>query len=125
MSTTHDGAFFQAGSQCVRFADITDGLTDTLLVGEKHIPLDHLGMGWWDCSTYDGGYLPCSTRAAGPSYPLATSPQQTQWLFGSLHQGVCQFAFCDGRVRSLPVTTDPRVLGLLASRCDGQPLPDY
>src|SRR5262249_22226167 len=36
------------------FLSFTDGLSNTLLVGEKHVPLGKEGVGWWDCSLYNG-----------------------------------------------------------------------
>jgi hypothetical protein len=109
----------------VRFEDITDGLSNTLLIGEKHVPIGKWGIGWWDCSTYNGDYYPCSTRSAGPNYPLAQSLNDPGWKFGSYHPGICQFALCDGSVRPIPVTIDLKVLGWLANRSDGQIIPDF
>jgi prepilin-type N-terminal cleavage/methylation domain-containing protein len=42
--------------------------------------------------------------------------------FGSSHPGVCLFVFGDGAVTSLPVTTNPTVLGRLGAVNDGQPV---
>ena len=109
----------------VRFGDIRDGLSNTLLVGEKHVPAASFGVWPWDCSLYDGHNPVCNTRAAGPDYPLATSPYDDGWKFGSYHPGVCQFAFCDGSVRSLVNTINRVTLGLLAQRNDGQVIPEY
>jgi hypothetical protein len=95
------------------------------LVGEKHVPLDKFGVGWWDNSLYNGEYLPSHSRGAGPAYPLAKSMSDPGWLFGSYHPAICQFTFGDGGVRSLSVDIDPNILGLLSCRNDGQPIPDY
>ena len=54
---------FQLGTG-YRFADFTDGLTSTLLVGEKQVAAGRHGVGWSDCSLYDGAFPQCSTRAA-------------------------------------------------------------
>ena len=116
---------FQCGSQGIRFSDITDGLSNTILVGEKHVPIDKFGVGWWDCSTYNGDYYVCSTRSAGPDYPLAKWPSDLNWAFGSYHPTICLFGFGDGHVSSIPNTIDPNILGLLANRSDGQVIPDY
>jgi hypothetical protein len=116
---------FQVESIGIRFQDITDGLSNTLLAGEKHVPKDYFGNGWWDCSTYNGDYVVCSTRAAGPDYPLAQTLTDPEWRFGSYHTGICQFVFADGSVHALPNTIDPYVLGLLAQIADGQVIPDY
>jgi prepilin-type processing-associated H-X9-DG protein len=109
----------------VRFAEITDGLSNTLMVGEKHVPRGLDGMHPWDCGIYDGHNPVCNTRAAGPSFPLARDRDDMGWKFGSHHPGLCQFVFCDGSVRSLFNSIDPVTLGLLAQRNDNQPIPEY
>jgi hypothetical protein len=109
----------------IRFADISDGLSNTLLVGEKNVPPESFGEYAWDCSIYDGHNPPCSTRAAGPGFPLAATRYDTGWKFGSYHPGICQFVLGDGSVRQLPVTINPVTLGLLAHRSDGQVIPDF
>jgi prepilin-type processing-associated H-X9-DG protein len=118
-----DGAF-EIGGEGVRFEEITDGLSNTFLVGEKHVPLNHFGEGWLDSSTYNGDYPQVFCRAAGPNWPLAQTLRELSWSFGSYHPGLVQFAFCDGSVHALPVTTDPKILALLASRNDGQIIPE-
>jgi type II secretory pathway pseudopilin PulG len=109
----------------VRFIEIKDGLSNTLFVGEKHVPAGELRKPAWDCSIYDGFNWYCSARAAGPLYPLARSWNDPGWKFGSGHPQVCQFAFGDGSVQAISNTIDPHVLGLLAQRNDGQPIPEY
>jgi prepilin-type processing-associated H-X9-DG protein len=118
------GGPFQSGTG-FRFADFADGLSNTALVGEKHVRIDALGVGWNDCSTYNGDYYKCSTRSLSAKHPLTTNPRDTGWKFGSLHTGVVQFCFADGRVRTIAVTTDPYTLELLGDRSDGQVIGDY
>jgi hypothetical protein len=120
-----DGAYLQSGGEGIRFAQISDGLSNTLLVGEKHVQLKHFGEGPLDNSAYNGEYFLSHSRPAGPDYPLAQTRNETRPVFGSYHTAVVQFGFCDGSVRGLPRTIDPKVLGLLAVRDDGQPIPDY
>jgi hypothetical protein len=109
------------------FSAITDGLSNTLMVGEKHVPLGQFGRGWSDNSCYNGDYTLSTMRAAGPDFPLAKSPRETPtgWVFGSYHPGICPFVFCDGSVRALRNSIDTGVLGLLACRNDGQSIPTY
>jgi prepilin-type N-terminal cleavage/methylation domain-containing protein/prepilin-type processing-associated H-X9-DG protein len=109
----------------IRFADFSDGLSNTLLVGEKHVPESKHGFGWWDCSTYNGDYHQCSSRAASRHFPLTTNPKDTGWKFGSRHTQVVQFCFADGHVRSLADSIDPYTLELLGMRNDGQVIPDF
>ncbi len=108
-----------------RFADFTDGLTNTLLIGEKQVAKGNHGVGWTDCSTYNGNYARCWSRSASRSNPLTTNPTDTGWKFGSRHSGVVQFCLADGSVRALPETTDPILLERLTTRNDGQVISEY
>ncbi|HVL14275.1 MAG TPA: DUF1559 domain-containing protein [Gemmata sp.] len=108
-----------------RFADFPDGLSNTLLVGEKQVAKGKFGVGWADCSTYNGNFPTCSTRAASRLFALTTNPNDTGWKFGSAHGTVVQFCYADGSVRGLPVTIDSVTLELLGTRNDGQVIPGY
>jgi prepilin-type processing-associated H-X9-DG protein len=126
------------------FASISDGLSNTLLVGEKYIfPTDLPGSGT-DGSVYSSGngqensfrrfvgnnganppvlrYLVTGTADPGRD---ANGSLWADKAFGSWHAGVCQFVFCDGSVKALPVTIDIRTLQLLGVRNDGQVIPNY
>jgi prepilin-type N-terminal cleavage/methylation domain-containing protein len=107
----------------VRFDDITDGLSNTFLAGEKHVPRSQFGVYPWDCSIYDGHNPVCNTRAGGPDFPLASLPTDPGWRFGSYHPGICQFVFADGGVRIIENNINSVTLGLLCQRNDGQAIP--
>ena len=116
-----NGAFqFNIG---IRFADLSDGSSNTILLGEKHVPRGSYGAYPWDCSIYDGHNPTCNVRAGGPDFALAQMPTDPGWKFGSNHPGICQFAFCDGSVQQVVNTINPVVLGLLVQRNDGQVVP--
>lgn len=115
---------FQFGTHR-RIADFTDGVTHTLLIGEKHVPLGKEGVGLWDCAFYNGDYIGCSSRGAGRDALLTTNIRDGGMKFGSRHTGVVQFCFADGRVQGLRDTTDGYILELLSTRNDGQVIPDY
>ncbi len=107
----------------VNLVGITDGTSNTFLIGEKHVPPQFYGVGVGDGSIYNGDHEWNFARIAGPSYPLAQGPTDTnrwQWIFGSNHSGIVQFALCDGSVRGFNVNTDTTTLGRLSSRNDGQ-----
>jgi len=110
----------------IRFAQITDGLSNTLLAGEKHVPVGSFGVVPNDYIIYASKDASTVGRLAGPKYPLAVS--QTEAFndqFGSWHPGLVQFVFCDGHVQGLRTSTPGDVLALLANRADGQVIPPY
>ncbi len=140
-STTANPDVLQAWSSRTNFVSVRDGLSNTLLIGEKHVPPSVLGNDWVpppgyptsnppdnpaDGSIYNGTYPWVISRCAGPLTPLAQTIYDSPLMnFGSAHPGICQFVWVDGSVRPLQVTIDPNTLGLLASRNDGQVIPDY
>jgi prepilin-type N-terminal cleavage/methylation domain-containing protein/prepilin-type processing-associated H-X9-DG protein len=129
----------------INFAAITDGLSNTLLVGEKYIFPDDLEIGrktdWSVYSSSNGeedtfrrfvgnnGARPPIIRYLVPTIqdpgPDANGKVWANKAFGSHHPGVCQFVFCDGSVKALPVTININTLQLLGVRNDGQVIPEY
>lgn len=118
-----------------RFAEITDGLSSTLLVGEKHVVLGQFGQAAiGDNSIYNGDDIRTIVRVAGRQIPgpidrpLAaslTDPFRVEERFGSYHPGVCQFVLCDGSVQVLPISINIDTLTRLAVKNDGLPVGDF
>jgi prepilin-type N-terminal cleavage/methylation domain-containing protein len=118
----------------VSFTTISDGLTNTLLVGEKHVPLKTLtvpqtGNNAPDGSIFNGDLHRTIARVGGPGFPLApdhnwvgANTHHWQRSFGSWHDGFCHFALCDGGVRAIRVSISPDTLRLLIVRDDGEVL---
>jgi prepilin-type N-terminal cleavage/methylation domain-containing protein/prepilin-type processing-associated H-X9-DG protein len=106
---------------------ITDGTSNTFMLGEKHVRVGNLGTdAYGDHCIYNGWNYDSSQREAGPSYPLAPnefdSSGNHQRKFGSWHPGIVNFAFCDAHVASVNVNIDLVNLGRLAVRNDGLPI---
>jgi hypothetical protein len=123
MQLPTDGVF-QLG-RSVRFSAITDGSSNTFLVGEKHVPLNAFGQGWLDSSVYNGEYPVCYLRGGGMGVGIAQFNNEPIWTWGSYHTAVCLFSFCDGSVRSLSKAVPPDTLAALCQINDGMVLPDY
>jgi prepilin-type N-terminal cleavage/methylation domain-containing protein len=118
-----------------RFKDIRDGLSNTFLIGEKHVVPDEFGnLAGGDNSIYNGDDALTFMRFAGRQLPgpidrpLAASPQdmlRRAERFGSNHSGLCQFVLGDGSVRSVSTDLDLDTLTRLAVRDDGLPVGDF
>jgi prepilin-type N-terminal cleavage/methylation domain-containing protein/prepilin-type processing-associated H-X9-DG protein len=104
-----------------RLTDITDGDSSTLMIGEKHVRPGEFGMGNDLCIYTEDPYS--IGRLAGPGFPLALGrgdPTTNAGVFGSWHDGVVDFVFCDGHVAALNTSISTTTLRLLANRSDGQ-----
>jgi prepilin-type processing-associated H-X9-DG protein len=132
-SPREDGVLFLDSR--VRFSDITDGLSNTLMVGERPPSADFV-LGWWyagegqakDGSTdmllgvrerNNGTYGP--TCALGPYHfkPGRESDQCDSFHFWSHHPGGAHFLLADGSVSFFPYSSD-QLLPALATRSGGE-----
>jgi hypothetical protein len=102
----------------VGFEDLERGVSNTLVIGEKHVPsMAHGQAQFGDGSIYDGRFPANTSRVGGPAHPLARSPAEPfQHNFGSSHVGLCQFLAADGSVRPLDNDIAPPLLGRLIVR---------
>jgi prepilin-type N-terminal cleavage/methylation domain-containing protein len=117
-ATSANGPFWYKGMP-LKFSSVTDGLSQTLFVGEKYIPNSRFGDPP-DSSIYNGDHG-SSFKKAGTGAPLGRGIGTTSGAqFGGYHPNVCLFVLGDGSVRALQVSIDVTNLGRLANRKDGQ-----
>lgn len=137
------GTMLEKSVPMIRMATITDGTSNTFLLGEKHVrKLNAQGTGRFifgtadDRSAYSSGNANNYRRFAGlgsdnGAYTVAvfTETSNVQAVdnrkFGSRHPGVCQFVLCDASVRAIRDQMDLNTLGRLAQRDDGESLGDF
>lgn len=109
-------------------ASVTDGTSNTLLVGEKHVRTVGFGtIADGDSSTYNGDNKEPVGRWTGHGSPLVGDPAAGPFptRFGGPHSGVCQFAMADGSARPIRTSVAEDTLARLAARADGQPVPEF
>jgi prepilin-type N-terminal cleavage/methylation domain-containing protein len=118
----------------MQFKHITDGLSNTAFIGEKHVPVP--GTRDWfgqidakDNSIYNPDFWSSVGRKGGKERPLAEPTDGSRGgselsaynkNFGSWHTGMCQFVFGDGSVHALKNEIDEYMLGHICNIADGQ-----
>jgi len=127
--TSCDDTGYRAAQPRSGFHTITDGTSQTLIVGEKHLIPENVNK-CCAAGQVDGSYL-FVTGGAGGSYrewqvvrrvsvPIAQSPRSTAHNdFGSWHPGICQFLRADGSVTAISNNISVTLLFNLGHASDG------
>lgn len=122
----------------LRIADVTDGTSNTLMVGETLASCswnpshaNHHRRGWWHGNS--NGSAQASTvvpinefttcdNSNRISFPACTDPHNfnLSWGFKSKHSGGAQFTLVDGSVRFISENIDHMTYQALGGRADGQ-----
>jgi len=140
--TTQEPAIASSFSPRMRITDITDGTTNTFLVGELAGRPDvynaarqviaqgvNPGAGWGD--PFNGEHWPNGTsqdgNLVGSSVPVGTclincSNLQSRGMY-SFHTGGANFLMTDGSVRFVSQNTSPRVLVFMMTSQRGETVP--
>jgi prepilin-type N-terminal cleavage/methylation domain-containing protein len=117
----------------IKMCDITDGASNTYLVGEKCVNPDCYsdGLDWGDDQSLYTGDDDDANRWSGwdsgaTAVPLPPEPDTPgadyNSVFGSAHPNGFGMALCDGSVKMISYTIDPMTHNYLGNRHDDQPI---
>lgn len=124
----------------IRYSDIYDGSTHTILVGEMRLDDQEELLGWVSGTRATLRNTDTFRRNVFPNRAVRqmeedvdedvppTDPESRLFVggFGSYHAGdVVNFAFADGSVRSISSSIDGQVFRWLGNRADGEILPRF
>jgi prepilin-type N-terminal cleavage/methylation domain-containing protein/prepilin-type processing-associated H-X9-DG protein len=120
------------GNYGTKFLDISDGLSNTLMVGERP-PSPDLFWGWWAYSDFDSllatpnrapvpgvDHPECNVRLPGFFSPGDVNDTCASVHYWSFHTGGGNWLLGDGSVRFLPYAVGTTVVPLMASRNGGE-----
>jgi prepilin-type N-terminal cleavage/methylation domain-containing protein/prepilin-type processing-associated H-X9-DG protein len=131
-----------------RFGDITDGTSNTLMMGERP-PSADMNFGWGFAGYGNTGNGECDvmlgvleTNDSGSSYPAQPNGQPCpvgpysfgpgtlqnqcdQFHYWSLHSGGANFLMGDGSVRFMTYTVGDPVMSALATKAGGEVVPNF
>jgi prepilin-type processing-associated H-X9-DG protein len=125
----------------VKLTDVTDGTSNTVMVGERP-PSDDLYWGWWlagsgDWPIFSAGDCLLGVSETDPNNQPEYVPefyrpgevndpdQRHRWHFWSLHSGGANWLLADGSVRFISYAAGKNILPAMATRAGGEVVPDY
>ena len=136
-NTTPAGTRITSWKSQTTFASITNGTSNTVMVGEKFITKASLNGQDEDRSIFNSQFSGPYRRLLGVkgayTFTLVSDANSTEeslpgckWSFGGPHPGTCNFVWADGSVRSLSVSMNAEELQKVGQRSDGPapPSPD-
>ncbi len=108
----------------VTMANISDGASNTYLIGEKYLNPDtyYTGTDNADNEASTNGFDNDNGRCGFPNgAPMQDRPSYSDmYRWGSAHSTGARMVFCDGSVHVINYSIDPTLHSRLANRCDGQ-----
>jgi prepilin-type N-terminal cleavage/methylation domain-containing protein/prepilin-type processing-associated H-X9-DG protein len=144
----HDGAIGNSREGNVRWTDVKDGTSNTLLAGETAWVLENWtakGVTQWGAAHFPRSHVNTQVRlnlktspsgcnpniGSGPMRTVVSLTDPTNWLnngcfgFRSPHVGVVNFVFCDGSVRVINENIFHPVLMALGSRAKADAVGEF
>jgi prepilin-type N-terminal cleavage/methylation domain-containing protein len=100
--------------------DVTDGLSNTYLFGEKYVNPDHYTTAQ-DLGDNENAYIGSDRDTIRHHNPPTRDRRgyDNSYAFGSAHPSGFSMVYCDGSVRHMPFNVDPNVHTQILLRNDG------
>jgi len=136
-----NGLLVRKGMSPVSVALVTDGVSNTVMLGEKRLKLDRLGTSYddnepavapgWDTDVYRRAVAdddqPATDRGPSPDIrrteaAFCFDPDADLTQFGSSHPQACNIVMADGAVRVIRYNPTPELFRRLCVRNDGMPI---
>ncbi|MDP7020144.1 MAG: DUF1559 domain-containing protein [Pirellulaceae bacterium] len=127
-NTENNGAIirsnFNGDGLAIKFRDVNDGISNTLLLGEKRLNPVRIGLYQGDDNEgYTCGWDHDVIRSTHPNRPPLPDDRRVSWgqhRFGSSHPNGFNTVYCDGSVHFITYGVDRFVFSYLGRRDDGQ-----
>ncbi len=105
----------------VRQQDVTDGASNTLMLGEKYIDMASYGtgVGAADNENIYVGFDNDLFRGTATILAQDRDGLVQTTNFGGVHNASANFVFCDGSVHAISYSVDPAIFKSLGNRSDG------
>jgi prepilin-type N-terminal cleavage/methylation domain-containing protein len=121
-----------SGYQQENLVQISDGTSNTLLIGE-YVTRTHQRRGTFWAYSYTSYALSCVTAITGGAPYLLNDydacaavggVDNCKRAFASNHTGGIMFVMCDGSIRLVSNSIDPLILGAMATMANGEVIPN-
>jgi prepilin-type N-terminal cleavage/methylation domain-containing protein/prepilin-type processing-associated H-X9-DG protein len=137
-ATTYDGCGFGDGiiwdymnpsvpkGKAIRLADVVDGPSNTIMLGEAAVGIDHMNSWQHSDSSIATTTYPPNCKQPGTGQPYPPGDWFNQYGFHSWHGGGANFAMTDGSVRFINDDIDLAIFRALGTRAgsDAVRIPD-
>ena len=123
--STDNGSLY--GDSAVRIQDFADGVSNTVMIGERVVP-ERGARGWWTGPGLAGGCPAGWTDVVMPGNDMlglgglkpAKGGALDAYHWSSPHQGGTHFSFADGSIRLIKYEINPEVFRSLTMLADGK-----